>query len=1084
MDHDVFLKLKDIGNEVVRGKISLFLGAGCSIDSGLPNWDTLKVMLLKRFPSCDQTLTSFFDLCQDIIDTPPYNRHEIEEFLFEMFSGFRVTYPFKELVKYDWATIFTTNYDSIIETAYTDPQRLRPCRAILADNPSISISDRSKTQLFKIMGDLTKKSPEEGKMVLTLRDYTETYVRRSNYFKILGDILKSGRIVFIGYSFRDYIARSIIEEIIKVNGIDQLQWSYALYNEPIPNDAKAQFFFNSHKIIPIYCEFKEFFEFIRDNCDSKLILPSINFPHISARLRIFSKLIEFTEEEVRSFSTAFYFLTEEKLIQPAGDKDAFFRNSSYNPAEYKENWDFIRDIYYDETYFSGQRLCLKQRIEEELKGEDPEQNIILSLLGMPGSGKSFLGRRIAFDFYSSGKAPVLIISGDKPNIDFKIITTFIEDINNQLDDLWKGGEKLKRVKPIIIFDDAAKYYKDISRLNQFLKSRGRLALIIAIERINEWNSIAAVNLFKIRDFDTYIINEKLTNNEEGRLIDHLYNIGYLPVKDIFWKELVKQVYEDSFFACIYSFIHPSKLPLNEIIKNQYLSMSEMARRVYSYICCFSQFNLQINIELLVRTIKYSYDQFVSEILQKECLKIIYEEIDDDNNLLYRAHHKIIAKKTIEFYYPDSEQQLSLISELLSNVLYGNLKELQLCEQLIIDYLTSDTDGLKFTIDQKRRIFHLACQRFPTRSLYHHWGLLETEEKQFAEATVLLNKALKFEEHIDSFPTESINNIVTSLGKLYSRQGFDCYKKGEEQKANEFFQEAERMFDSAKHVDFPNVHAYHSHAFMWYVKGNESGNEGKRIDAYANALAILSLAKDNLNEEDQQIIFELEADIWTNIGDETRIQKYIEILRDTFKSPNGYLIGAAHQMNKYRKAKDSSNPESIEFLKLAFRKVEKGLIYFPSVETLLLERAKVYSEFPDRDNAIYFQYLNEWYSISTNRSANLMYELGRISFLLGYFDLSKKVFSELESTVGLGHSRRGKLSFPITEGNIPVLYYGEIARIINRNEGLIKCSTIRGLKYFLHFKPVTLRYTPRDGDYVAFNIAFSFRGPNAINVKKA
>ena len=61
--------------------------------------------------------------------------------------------------------------------------------------------------------------------------------------------------------------------------------------------------------------------------------------------------------------------------------------------------------------------------------------------------------------------------------------------------------------------------------------------------------------------------------------------------------------------------------------------------------------------------------------------------------------------------------------------------------------------------------------------------------------------------------------MTSLGTIYTQMGLECIANNELTKAESCFEEAERCFDSAKYGEYPNLHAYHSHAHMWRMKGN-------------------------------------------------------------------------------------------------------------------------------------------------------------------------------------------------------------------------------------------------------------------------
>ncbi|MBW1616831.1 MAG: hypothetical protein JRJ49_09940 [Deltaproteobacteria bacterium] len=789
-------------------------------------------------------------------------------------------------------------------------------------------------------------------------------------------------------------------------------------------------------------------------------------------LKILSKEIEFNEDEHKLFSSNFEYLNEDNINQKPCEKDDFFKGKIDCWGGYRLGWDFLRDIYIDDNNAGDKKICLKNRIKEELK--DKKKMKIIAISGMPGCGKSMLGRRIAFDFYSSENYPVIFINNSFTTIDYKVISTFIETINNQLE---LGKDNSQICKPIIIFDDFCRSTPHIFRLKNWLQSRGRTALIVAIDRTNEITNNDNYK-DKFEEKNIYEIDEGLNSSESKRIIEHLYNIKYVPTKNINWENIIKERYNHSFFATIYSLVHPSQKPLDIIIKDQYSELSQLAKDAYSYVCSFSQFNSSINIELLVRILKCSYDKFIKDIIKKDASKIIFQAKDEFGNLLFKAHHNIIAEKTLDIFYPDATQQHSIFVKIFENVNSGNLKELLLCENLIIEHLKFGY----FSIAQRRELFKIACEIFPTKSLYHHWGLLEMKEQNYDKAESLLNYALEFQNVTEAYRGESDQNILTTMGTLYSNQGISELKQNNNKQADIFLKKAEDVFEKAKHGEFPNGHAYHSHAYMWFKKAVAENNNDNKMIYLGKALEISTLAKDNLNEEDLEIINELEIKIWNEIDDKTEIQKYIEILRDNYKSSKGYFLVALHKY--YNAVKFDDEVLKLKELNNAIRKIEKGLKYFPADENLISLQCKVFKKImTDQDYKIYYDYLTLWRNHASKENAILMYELGRTAFILKYYDISEKIFNELQENIGNGNSKRTRNLNPIQESGEKTVFNGEITRIYNKNEGNIKCSSLENLRKPIPFRPIAARFSPLQGNFVRFNIAFSFRGPYAVNLVK-
>jgi hypothetical protein len=1083
MNNNAEERLQQILGQAQQGKVALFLGAGASHAAGGPLGGKLTELIKKKFPKIDQSLSAFTEVCQDVIDTPPYNRNELEDFIRSKLDLLQPTEEHRIMTKYDWAAIFTSNFDDLIEVTYrTAPERLKPCQALHTDRFQVNPADRSKLYLFKIMGSVTATEAETGNMVLSRADYNRALIRRRKYLELLSDFVKTGTIVFIGYSFGDRLVLDIIDEIAEIHGKERLPWSYALFDR-LDLDEKTSYMFSSRKIIPVECSFSKFFQHLDKNYKA----PAMVGISMNVHFKLLGYGLEIDEQEARQQAEYFEILSEEKVNQEPGNRDDFFKGINRSWGAFEEGWDFKRSLYAspDHRRAVGRRIvagCLKDRVFNELKKSSVEDNKVLVVTGMAGVGKTTMLRRLAFDIYESGQAPVIIIRPSRINFDYRLLAAFIENLNDQLNRKIPAGEHIQPIKPLIIIDDAASMIRHVNRIKDYLTARGRAALIVAVERQGEWDLMWKAFPFTIPRENLYELDEQLNEQEKSGIIEHFYNLGYIPTTGTVWEDIIEQDFENSFFATVYTLVHPSRKPLNQIIQDQYIQLTDLTQKAFRNICCFHQFNLPINLELLVRSLKCSYGDFHSEVLEKDSAKVIFEEKDEIGNLLYRTHHRIIATKTAEFFFGDPEIQKDIFLEILKETVLTNLVERQICEKLLVWHIGPNANPQVLSYVQQRQIFRTVCEKYPIRSLVHHWGVLETDDHKYVEAERLLKWALELpRDDIEAYRGESDQTILTSLGNLYSHKGMEFIDEGEEAKAEEYFENAEACFRDAKHGEFPNAHAYHAHANMWYQRGRRATSEPEALDCYAHALEVLTIAKDNLNEDDLQRIYELDTMVWGQIGDESKIEQNLVVLKDKYNTASGYYLYA---QLLWRKTQEKERDEKEQLLKLALRKVDEGLKYFRSDERCLGLRAKVFRELAPRELKKYYTALIKWKTAATRPNVRLLFELARTAFLLEYYDDSKKFFQELEAGVGLGHRLRSRSQYPVAdeEGN-RVEFEGAITSIFSSYEGEIRCESLRSLRYPIAFRPIACRFTPSSGDLVKFNIAFSFRNPIAINVRK-
>jgi len=1074
MHTDKQAHLAEILQKLKEGKVVLFLGAGCSFDVGGPTVDNLSKMIKQHFPNIQQNLQNFLDICQDVIETPPYDQQQLEDFVITQLDSLKPSESHLDLPKYNWNALFTTNYDNLIELAYQiAPNRLKPCYVIKNTNFSVNLADRSRVYLFKIMGCISNRGQKDGCPVLTRGDYNAAIKRRSKYLSSLFDILKNGTIVFVGYSGKDRLVFEVFDELAKEVNLDRIPYSYVLIPKELSE--KEQFLYTRRKMIHVQCSFKELIEYINKNfkatVETRPITPLL-------RLYLANQVMEFEGLNPKTFQEYFTLLNEDLISQDAGDMDEFFRGSNDSFGAFSQNWDFRRIVYSGEEYGRTQANTVKNRVSEELSRTNPDENKVMVITGPGGVGKSIMLKRLGYDIYKSGKAPVILIDRNRFAFDFKLL----DSVLNRLSKHHGNATKKKRiVKALILIDDVPSQVFDPIKLKNYLASRSRPALIVVTGRENEFLPGYDNILSKIDGKDIFKINENLSPVEKERINEHLRGLGYLTIPQI-WDQILSKETEYSFFATMYSLVHPSRKPFNEIIRDQYLKLKGLPKEIFEHVCCFHQFNLPINEELLVRSLGCSYEELFKTV--NEDLKGLVYSIEDASGVrLYTTHHRIIARKTVEFFFGDAQVQKEMFSKILSDVHFSNIKERELVSRLLISFLGPHGLVTNLTVAQKRELFDLICdQPNPPREIVHHYGLLELDNNNLEKAEDLLKYALKLpRKYEESFRGESDQNILTSLGTLYSKKGLIDFKRTDTKSAEENFSRARTCFVNSRIGGFPNPYAYHAHAFMFYKRGQYASNMRAKMDYYSESLKILELGRDNLNREDLQPIIELQTLVYNALGRSTKVWENIRVLAEKYKNPKGYyLYGNWLRHQAYQ----SEGEKRLKILKQALEVVKEGLSYLPGEESLLMLQAKLLKPLADPN---FYTSLLEWYRCvlknATTPSIWLLYELSTKAFELGYYDDSKKYFLQLDELAS-GHRLKFRLGKHIRDENGKKKFFeGRIVFITDPKNGEIVVESLVNLKYPIRFRPYTCYFTPSVGDFVKFSIAFDYVSPKATNIEK-
>ena len=197
---------------VRRNKVTLFIGSGFSIKAGAPSVSELISKLIHEGElqyDIEPKDLSLRNVASDFVAKE--GRHELLRCLVKHFSFTPTDTSDHELLGSipHFKTIFTTNYDSLIENAYPKGH----C-AVITSSQTCSNSDCAPVNVYKIHGDLTTLSNTDS-IIITNEDY-EDYFHKENLRGLWEDLKYAFRhsyVVFIGYSLADENIFEIIKTV-------------------------------------------------------------------------------------------------------------------------------------------------------------------------------------------------------------------------------------------------------------------------------------------------------------------------------------------------------------------------------------------------------------------------------------------------------------------------------------------------------------------------------------------------------------------------------------------------------------------------------------------------------------------------------------------------------------------------------------------------------------------------------------------------------------------------------------------------------------------------------------------------------
>lgn len=188
-----------------KGQLVLFAGAGVSMSTGLPGLNDILTRLSKEFNiqlNGNIDFSLFTQLCANKSDRKSAVKYSIKRYLAEAVVD--TSELLKEIVRLRFRSIWTTNYDSLLEDCHK--WKKLQISSIYQEKYLTTVRESKGGVVYKLHGDLA----DCNNIVITKSDFEEynkplmlTFLRRE---------LVSNPFLFIGYSFSDHVILNQLAE--------------------------------------------------------------------------------------------------------------------------------------------------------------------------------------------------------------------------------------------------------------------------------------------------------------------------------------------------------------------------------------------------------------------------------------------------------------------------------------------------------------------------------------------------------------------------------------------------------------------------------------------------------------------------------------------------------------------------------------------------------------------------------------------------------------------------------------------------------------------------------------------------------
>jgi len=252
----------DLVKEINRNNCVVFVGAGLSQEAGLPDWKSFMEDMLNWGIGHGVRLTpEDKDDLKRLIDKGDYRQFAQEmrekmgnsEFLKFMNATFRKddikpTKAHELLVQIPFASAITTNYDVLLETAYTQKMGNMPRIYTHKSYPELSCSIAAGSYyILKAHGDID----EIETVILSRKDY-QNLLNNTAYCQHMGAVFMQKTVLFIGFDFANDLM-DLLDEL----GVSLREYGanwYALMESSGVSHGDPERFRKNYKINIITCE--------------------------------------------------------------------------------------------------------------------------------------------------------------------------------------------------------------------------------------------------------------------------------------------------------------------------------------------------------------------------------------------------------------------------------------------------------------------------------------------------------------------------------------------------------------------------------------------------------------------------------------------------------------------------------------------------------------------------------------------------------------------------------------------------------------------------------------------------------------
>lgn len=598
----------------------LLFGSGSSIPSGAPSANEI----LNYFCTSFDIPHDGFSL-REIASLVEYqqSRSELIRALRSKFNTLKPTGGLLNLPLYRWKSLYTTNYDDLIEQSFS--RRGTKVTVFSSNFDFTAHDDASAISLFKLHGTIEKDISDghRSRIILSESDYDQTNDYRETLYDRLKADLSGSTLVIIGHSLADEHIKEIVNRAAAINSDAQNGGRIVLLLYT-PDPVRASLYENRN-ISVCFSGIDEFFAALTTRTFDPQPTTLLDDPldrHPSLRPVTLD-------------------------VSHASDPRKNNVSAMFNgwPASHS---DIVAGFTFDRS--------IVEKVSADLRSDN---FICASILGASGVGKTTAARQVLQRLRRDG----YICWEHK--IDYTLSTKHWIELSEYCSS--------ENIKCVLMVDDAHSHLYEINELVDRLYSNGQNSLkLLLVATRHQWNP--RVKSPTLNKKGTAYTLSQLSGAEIDRLITLVETAPAI-------RALVEQTFsgfsrserrrrlvercEADMFVCLKSIFATDSF--DEIILREYADLDAPCQDVYRHVAAMEAAGVHTHRQLLIRILGIPAGSIAAILDNLTDLVNEYGVNERIGIYGWRTRHPVIANIISKFKFPDIEKIISLFDKIIDNL---------------------------------------------------------------------------------------------------------------------------------------------------------------------------------------------------------------------------------------------------------------------------------------------------------------------------------------------------------------------------------------------------------------------------------